>query len=710
MVPFLGAFALAGVLVAFGYASVVVVAATLTFGVSSAFGGGGWAGALGSVLASVSAVALLEVVLRSRASRRDPRWVIDLRTLSESRRITLDCIGGEAQALARALALGVAVPDTIVLSAELTEAWVRESRVARRGADPASLLPPGALAPLQAFLHRCDGGKLVVRPSFRGTDPAATYAGLFTTVGDVDPLTFHGLAAAVLRVADSAESNPVHDYRRRMRQVATIHRSVVLQRQIDADVAGVAQSRGLDGRADSILIDFAKRRAPTMTVSYDLIDGAVLAVAPDTPLDATPSWMNRLAALVVALDSELGGTVLVHFAVEKGRLWVQSVRRVQTEERTTWVSASGPLEALFPRLPRFVCETFGDASVLIDGANDALGGLAVTTRDDVRFEEGVRYLNVEVLRRALGRLGAEILFAEPVWRLVALARRRPRRPFLKPPEVDADVARSIDKLRSWQSRVLLPLAREHVALGLRRWLIEAVVGMLSDGGTGEDIPRMHRRLRPLLKQRAAGCSAEHERARRHLEASEPAVRHFAAQLLARGATDWSGVFVGERHLHAGLDEMTRWAHSPAERDALSASWDEEQLGFEARHLMETPERIVEPAPPDSMLSLADAALVVVGLTTGSAAGIVVAPSNSRGQVPADAVVVLPDGRAEFAGTVLGARALILAGGGALSPMAQLARELGMPTVLTVQRLPVTSLPLGRVVQVDGALGALEVRT
>ena len=41
MVPFLGAFALAGVLVAFGYASVVVVAATLTFGVSSAFGGGG---------------------------------------------------------------------------------------------------------------------------------------------------------------------------------------------------------------------------------------------------------------------------------------------------------------------------------------------------------------------------------------------------------------------------------------------------------------------------------------------------------------------------------------------------------------------------------------------------------------------------------------------------------------------------------------------
>lgn len=709
MVPFLGAFALAGLLLAFGHASVVVVASSLSFGLSSAFGGGAWAGAAGSVVLSAAGLILAELALRARAARRDPRWVSDVRTLAESRSVALDRIGGEAQTLARALRVGVAIPDTLVLTAELTDAWLRELRVARRGADPAGALPAGAEGPLAAFLHGCAGAKITVRASFRGTDPAATYPGLFSGVTDVDTTTLHSLAAAVGRVVESADSPPVLDYRRRMRQVATLHRSVVLQRQIDADVAGVAQSRGLDGRADSILIDFAKRRGPTMTVSYDLVDGTVMAVAPDTPLDATPSWMNRLAALVVALDSELCGTVLVQFAVEGGRLWVQSVRRVQTEQRTTWVSAGGPLEALFPRLPRFVCETFGDGAVLADGVNEALAGLAVATPADVRFEEGVRYLNVEVLRRALGRLGVEVLFSEPVWRLLALSRGRPRRTFVKPPEVDADIAKSIDRLRAWQSRVLLPLSREHVALGVRRWLIEAVIGMLSDGATGEPVPRIHQRLRPLLKRRAARCSGEHERARRHLEESEPAVRPLAAQILARGATDWSGVFVGERHLYAGLDEMTRWAHSPAERDGLGAAWEEEKLGFEARHLMETPERIVEPAPPDSMLSLADSALAVVGLTAGEADGVLAAPTESRGQIPASAVVVLPDGRPDFAWAVLSARAVVFTGGGALSPMAQLARELGIPTVITVQRLPVTSLPIGRTVHVDGALGALEVR-
>lgn len=709
MVPFLGAFPLAGVLLAFTYAALVAVGAALSFGLSSAFGGGAWAGALGSVLLSGLGIAAAELGLRARAARRDPRWVSDLRTLAVSRRVALDRVGGEAQTLARAALLGVPVPDTLVLTAELTEKWLQESRGARRGADPASLLPSGALGSLQAFLHGCEGGKVLVRPSFRGPDPAATYPGVFTTISDVEPSDLHALLGALGKVAESGDSPAALDYRRRMRQVATLRRSVVLQRQIDADVSGIAQSRGLDGRADSILMDFAKRRAPTMTVSYDLIDGTVLAVAPDTPLDATPSWMNRLAALVVALDTELGGTVLVQFAVEAGQLWVQSVRRVKTEPSTTWVSAGGPLEALFSRQPRFVCETFGDASVLADGANDALGGLAVTTGADVRFEEGVRYLNVEVLRRALGRLAVEVLFSEPIWRLLSLSQRVPRRPFAAVPEVEQDVSKSFRRLRAWQTRVLVPMAREHVALGLRRWLIESVVGMLADGATGEAVPGVHKQLRQLLGRRAASCSAEAERAKRHLEQSEKGVRDFAAQVVARGATDWSGVFVGERHLYAGLDEMERWVVSPSERDALGAAWEEEKLGFEARHLMETPERIVEPPPPDAMPSLADSARAVVGLSVGSAEGPAAAPTESRGEIPAGAVVVLPDGRPDFAWFVLNARALVLTGGGALSPMAQLARELSIPCVLTVQRLPVTSLPLGRVVEVDGTLGALEVR-
>ena len=679
MVPFLGAFPLAAVLLCVSYAVVVATASALSFAVSGAFGGGPLVGGIGSALLSAAGVAVVEGVLRARAARHDPRWAADIRALAASRRVALDRIGGEAQTLARAVALGLPVPDTLVLTGELTEIWLREMRGARRGADPMDFLPKGALGPLQAFLHRSEGGKVLVRPSFRGPDPAATYPGVFSSVGDLEPSNPHGLAAAVGRVVESGDSPAALDYRRRMRQVATLHRSVVLQRQIDGDLSGVAQSRGLDGRADSILIDFAKRRAPTMTVSYDLVDGTVLAVAPDVPLDATPSWMNRLAALVVALDHELGGTVLVQFAVEAGQLWVQSVRRVKTEERTTWVSSGGPLDALFTRQPRFVCETFGDASALVDGANDALKGLAVVSPGDVRFEEGVRYLNVEVLRRALGRLAVEVLLSEPIWRLFALSRPVPRRPFAKPPELEQDVPMSFKKLKAWQARVLLPLTREHVALGLWRWLIEAVIGMLSDGATGEPVPRVHQRLKPVLARGATRCSEESERAKRHLEESEKAVRDFAAQVVARGATDWSGVFVGERHLYAGLEEMERWVTSPGERETLGAAWDEERLGFEARHLMETPERLVEPPPPDTLLSLADSARAVVGLVSGSAEGPAVAPTESRNVLPGGAVIALPDGRPDHAWFVLNAA-------------------------------PGQSLPLGHTLRVDGASGALEVRS
>ncbi|MBK7583681.1 MAG: hypothetical protein IPI67_26240 [Myxococcales bacterium] len=709
MVPFLGAFPLIALALAFTYASIVAIASALSFGLSNAFGGGNVTGALGTVLLSVLGILGVELLLRARDARRDPRWAGDLRTLSLSRTVSPDRIGMEAQTLSRVVALGVSVPETLVLTSELTEAWLKESRAARRDADPQSSLPAGALGSIQAFLHSSAGGRLQVRPSFRGVDPAATYPGVFITESDVDPSDTRKLLSAIQRVAESGDGPAALDYRRRMRQVATLARSVVLQRQIDADVSGVVQSRGIDGRADSVLIDFAKRRAPTMTVSFDLIDGTVLAIAPHTALDSTPSWMNRLAALAVALDRELGGTVLVHFAVERGQLWVQSVRRVQTETPKTWVSSGGPLEALFPRLPRFVCETFGDASVLTEGANEALGGLTTVAPDEVRFEEGVRYLDMEVLRRALGRLAVEVLFSEPIWRLFALARPVPRRPFAKPPEVGQEVGTSFRRLEAWRARVLLPLSKEHVALGLRRWLIESVVGMLSDGATGEPVPGVHKRLKPLLGRRAASCSGESERARRHLEESEKSVRDFVAQVVARGATDWSGVFVGDRHLYAGRDEMKLWISSPAEREAFAAAWDEEKLGFEARHLMETPERIVEPAPPDSMLSMADSALAVVGLTPGVARGQAAAPADARQQIPPGSIVVLPDGRPEFAWHVLSASGVILTGGGALSPMAQLARELGIPSVITVQRLPVTSLPLGQSVQLDGTQGSVEVR-
>jgi phosphohistidine swiveling domain-containing protein len=514
------------------------------------------------------------------------------------------------------------------------------------------------------------------------------------------------IVAALTRVVESAYSGAATHYRRQLHVASTLRRAVILQRQLQADITGTAQSRGIDGRGDSILIDFARGRSATASVSFDLVDGTLLAVAPDVPLDTTPSWMNRLAGLVVALDTQLGGTVVVEFAIEQGQLHVLSLRRAQVQERTTWISDGGPMEAESFRLPRFVRQAYGDAKMLHAATNDALGSVGTAEEAEIRDEDGVFYLNVAVLRRALGQLALAVLLREPLWQLFKLSRTIGSRVLGKPPEVTGDLAASFKQFKSWQQKSLAPVFTLRLKLALRRWLVEWMIGMLSDGATGEPVPRVHAALRKILSRDARTFANQAERAKQELGEVEQPVRDFAAQIMARGATDWNAVFVGDRHLHAGVEELGRWATQPLEREAIAAGWDQEKREFEARRLVAVPPRLVEPPPPASLMSQADSTLRVVGLVDGHAEGLAVSPSELKNAAPAGCVVVLTDGRPENAVHVVRAGGVVIAGGGLLSPMAQLARELGIPTVACIDRVTLARFTLGQPMSLDGTTGGI----
>ena len=706
LAPFLGSLLLLPVSAVVVLAVAVALGLAVLLGVIGGVTGSGVVAVLGGLAVSALGFVGLEKLLRAGDARRAPHWVIEIGTLARSERVGVESVGGEAMSLARAAGLGVSVPDSVVLTSELVEQWVSAVRKARPGVDATTLLPAVARSRLNAFLHRAAGGKIAVRASFGTEDARATYPGVFASARDIDPERVDLLVKAIVRVVDSGYGNAAAEYRQKLRIAATLKRAVVLQRQVEADLLGTAQSRGLDGRGDSVLIDFGKPRSVTTSVSLDLIDGSALAVAPNVALETTPSWMNRLAGLLVALDTRIGGTVLVDFAVHAGQLIVLGLRRVQTAEPTTWLSDGGPLESAAERLPRWINETYGPPEQQLEAASRALGRLGGARADDVRDEDGVRYLNVDLLRRGLGRLALAVLLKEPLWPLFALSRPLVARPLPPLPEVSGDLPDSWRRFVAWRGRFLLPLVADRVELGMRRWLIEWVMGMLADGATGERVPRVHQTLRKILGQRAKSSASEGEKAGERLRNAEQPMRDFAAQLMARGATDWNAVFVGDRHLYAGFTELGLWVSDPSLREASAKVWDDEKRAFEARRLRAVPPRRVEPPPPAAMMSRPDSALPVVGLVPGSAEGPAMAPTEYRGEPPPGCVVVVPDGRPEFALPVLRAHGLVLAGGGLLSPMAQLARELGIVTVACVERVPIQRFPLGSTLAIDGSLGAL----
>ena len=97
---------------------------------------------------------------------------------------------------------------------------------------------------------------------------------------------------------------------------------------------------------------------------------------------------------------------------------------------------------------------------------------------------------------------------------------------------------------------------------------------------------------------------------------------------------------------------------------------------------------------------------------GERRGIAAGPGTARGPLrilptdspTGDAVLVVPDPDPRWVRSLVGARAVVLRTGGALSHLAMVARDLGLPCVV----LPDLDLPDGTEVTVDGTRGVLRV--
>ena len=208
----------------------------------------------------------------ARTSARAGELVVPLRAAGDGRRV-----GGKASSLARLMSLGVPVPEGVVLTCEAFEAFLDASSVGadieRRlhllgdATDIAALeaasreirsrvmaadLPPdvddalrAAAATLQEY------GRLAVRSSAVGEDGASSsFAGQFESVLRIE--TIPDLRDAVRSCWASYWSARALFYRR-ARRIPASGMAVIVQRLVEADVAGVLFTRDPGGTAPCLM-------------------------------------------------------------------------------------------------------------------------------------------------------------------------------------------------------------------------------------------------------------------------------------------------------------------------------------------------------------------------------------------------------------------------------------------------------------------------
>ena len=719
--PFAAAFALVPLSIA------LFVAACLTL--PAAMGLSVWAFALRSPLLAAAALfgtvivaaAVVERIVRRRQATAETGWLVTLDELAPIENPRLAEVGGKAILLARLHKLGAPVPGAIVLTTSL----VNDMLTIANGKSIDKVLPAlpkPARRALEVFLAGAQG-KLVARASFTEQGSVNSYAGVFPAARDLDPGDRERLVAAILGLVNASEDAVGREYRKRRRAAHGAAKAILLQRQIDAEIAGTIASRGPFGRADSVTVDFARRKSPSRSFRYDLVDGRATPLAGEE-LAETPAWLHRLAAFAVLLERELGGPVHVEFAIENGAPYLLDVRLVAAPERKAWIHAA-PLDASGTRLPTFAQELRGGLPLVqqtLSGLLERAGGDGKVDEREVRYADGLVYFESEVLRRILAALARDVLLAgglAATLRSIAPVRKRP---LPRVPQVTEITASAWHELRTWHGKHLLGAAQVRLELVAREWLIRTLLRLLdgTDGtGSSRDDRRGHPALRFLLARRVREAAAEAERQRTVLESAEEELGSAVARVLARGAEGWNAMFKGDRHLHAALAELDAWHQDPAGRDALEEEWRARREAFDARKDQDTVPRVHRPElpvePPRQKLESVSMPVRSgrslppemrgLGVVAGTARGpLVVVQNGSRGTSPG-AIIALQDGRSEFCPHLFEARGVVLLSGGLASPVALLAAELSLPTVLCTGARTLATAD----VSIDGTSGTIQVR-
>ena len=247
--------------------------------------------------------------------------------------------GGKAAGLLRLRALGLPVPEFVVLPAALFAPLLAglpttAAGLAERGRRLASFTLPGATqAALQAVLANWDfpARPVVVRSSVVDEDGStAAFPGLMDSVLHVTD--WAALAAAVAQVAASAYSERALAYRRQLGLPLAAQPAVVVQRQVAARAAGVLFStlpeyprevaiHAVPGLADGLV------NGQLVPEEYYLAkaSGQLVQAPPAGLLDAPA--LAHLHALSQQLEQALGHPQDVEWAQDAGgQLWLVQTR------------------------------------------------------------------------------------------------------------------------------------------------------------------------------------------------------------------------------------------------------------------------------------------------------------------------------------------------------------------------------------------------
>lgn len=365
-----------------GSMQLVPAIALMFFAVAGALVLAGWSAlftpATGSHAVTLSAlsVAVALSVSLELASRWRARRALDA--------VSGPASGGKARGLATLQRLGLACPAWTTLDTEACRAVMAGAGLSRRAAR---------------FLRAQRGHRVIVRSSFAGEDGAHTWAGIFESVRDVDPGDPAAVIQAIRTVVASAQGAPAAAYARHHGLDAPAP-AVVLQRQVEAKVLGVALSRGVDGREDHVTIDATRSDGATETLVYDLLTDALT----DAP---AATWHGELAELAIRLERALGAPTQLEFAVDsRDALWCLQARPISLpQRRRTWVNG-GPLEMRpLGSSPEIRAQRGGlERLAAVLSASNPTGARIVP--GDLREVSGVPYLAASALRRLRAESGA----------------------------------------------------------------------------------------------------------------------------------------------------------------------------------------------------------------------------------------------------------------------------------------------------------------
>jgi AcrR family transcriptional regulator len=224
--------------------------------------------------------------------------------------------GGKAAGLARLLGGGFAVPDGVVLPADLLSTW-----------EPSRPAPDAVVTAVKTATEQLGAGPFAVRSSAVGEDGTdASYAGVFESILDVPA---DGVLDAVRRCLDAVRSARVEEYAGQ-RQVAM---AVILQRMLAPTAAGVAFSADpVTGDRDRVRVSAVDGVADRLVAGE--VDGDEWVVSTSGPerltgngaIDAATA--RRLADEVRRVEGLWGRPVDVEWALTGDDLWLVQARPI----------------------------------------------------------------------------------------------------------------------------------------------------------------------------------------------------------------------------------------------------------------------------------------------------------------------------------------------------------------------------------------------